>query len=224
VELDDFDFAAWVSRAQAFTNGIKGVAAVTVRSEAVSIGATDSDLRHVEHAVGAAMPPSLRALFVHGSAALDCAYVFEPVGDARERLELVVPEQTSIFGGARIGPLSDLGDHATAARAWATDTWISEAPDQRAMWESAFPFLSLENGDFLALDTRAHVDDPSVVYLCHDDDSFALAPNLPGFLTVWERLCYIGPEHWMLRPFIDETGRLDADSTRAAQLRQLLEH
>jgi SMI1 / KNR4 family (SUKH-1) len=222
--FDDFDCRAWVSRAHAFTIGIRSVPAVTVRSTAVSTGATDSDLRRVEHTVGAALPATLQALFVHGSAALDCAYVFEPDGNALERLTSVLPEETRIFGGARFGPVSDLGDYARALRAWATDTWVSDTPEQRVMWESAFPFLSLDNGDFLALDTRAHVDDPSVVYLCHDDDSFALAPNLWGFLSVWERLCYIGPEHWLLRPFMDEKGHLDADSTRAAQLRQLLAH
>ena len=144
-DFDDFDFRAWVSRAQAFTIGIRGVPAVTVRSTAVSVGAADADLRRVEREVGATMPASLRALFVHGSAALDCAYVFEPDGDGLERLKLVLPDQTSIFGGARVGPLSHLGGHTTAIRAWAEDTWISDAPEQRAMWESAFPFLGLDN-------------------------------------------------------------------------------
>jgi hypothetical protein len=222
VEFEDFDFRAWVSRAQAFTIEIRSAPAVTVRSAAVSAAATASDLERVERAAGAAIPAPLRAFFLRGSAALDCAYVFEPGGQVLERLKSVLPEQMRVFGGARIGPVSEIGDYASAVRAWTTDTWISDEPEQRAMWESAFPFLRLDNGDFLALDTRKRVDDPAVAYLCHDDDSFGLATNLREFLSAWERLCYIGPEHWLLRPFVNEQGRLDADSTRASQLRGLL--
>ena len=43
-----------------------------------------------------------------------------------------------------------------------------------------------------------------------------------AFLTTWERLCYLGPEEWLLRPFADEAGHLDAESERAARLRELL--
>jgi hypothetical protein len=97
VELDDFnhfDCRAWVSRAHSFAIGIRSMPAVTVRSTAVSTGATESDLRRVEHPVGTAMPATLQALFVHGSAALDCAYVFEPDGNALERFTSVLLEET----------------------------------------------------------------------------------------------------------------------------------
>jgi SMI1 / KNR4 family (SUKH-1) len=132
--------------------------------------ATDSDLRVVERTIGA-VPEPLREFFIHGTAALDCAYIFEPKGGALERLRMVLPTETRIFGGARLGPVSELGDYSRAVREWATDTWIAEAEDQRAIWETAVPFLRLDNGDYLALDPRANANDPAVAYLCHDDES-----------------------------------------------------
>jgi hypothetical protein len=163
-------------------------------------------------------------LFTRGTAALDCAYVFEPDGHALDRLRTLLPDQSRIFGGARLGPAWELADYIRTVREWARDTWIAEFPDQRMIWESALPFVRLDNGDYVALDLRADANEPPVIYLCHDEDSFILAPNLLAFLSAWECLCYIGPEHWLLRPFTDDVGYLDAESERAALLRALLGH
>ena len=114
-----------------------------------------------------------------------------------------------------------LADYCKAVREWARDTWIADEPDQRIIWESALPFVALDNGDYLALDLHADASDPPVVYLCHDDESLLLARNFPEFLAAWERLCYLGPEHWLLEPFIGDSG-LDAESERAKSLRALL--
>jgi hypothetical protein len=112
-----------------------------------------------------------------------------------------------------------VADYSSAVREWARDTWIADAPDQRIIWESALPFVGLNNGHYLTLDPRGDTSDPPVVYLCHDDESLRLAQNLPEFPTAWERPCYLRPESWLLRPFTDDVGRLDAESERAAGLR-----
>ena len=221
-EVAQFDFADWVSRAQAFTIGLRRVPSATVRSATVSPPASESELRAIERALRRPLPTSLRAFFVQCTAALGCAYVFEPTGDALEQLRTVLPTESRIFGGARLGPAPEFGDYSSAVREWSTDTWIAEVPEQRAMWESAIPFLGLDNGDYLALDPRMDASDPPVAYLCHDDDAFLLAPNLRAFLLAWERLCYVGPEHWLLQPFIGEAGYLDAEGPIADGLRALL--
>lgn len=78
------------------------------------------------------------------------------------------------------------------------------------------------NGDYLAAELGKGSDNPPIVYLSHDGDSRLLAPSLMDFLKVWEQLCYIGPELWMLEPFLDsETGYLRADTKDAALLRDL---
>lgn len=220
--MSEFDFASWVSRARAFTLGLGRVPGATIRTADVSDPASDSDVRVVERALSGALPGPLRAFFSQGSAAINCSYTFEPEGNALEDLRTVLPDETGLFGGARLGPLSDLAEDADAIRDWATDTWIADVPEQRALWEAAIPFLRLDNGDYLALDLRAGARHPPVAYLCHDDDSFLIAAGFEDFLRAWERLCYLGPEHWLLRPFTGEAGYLDGDSQRAARLRGLL--
>ena len=162
---------------------------------------------------------SLRDLFTIGSAHLDCHYVLEH-GDGI--LDGILPDEKRIFGGARLGPLSELPEFSRSIAEWAAETWVADAPAQRAIWTSAVPFTRMANGDFLALDLSAQDIDPPVVYLSHDDDSSVIAPDLPGFLDAWERLAYVGPEHWLLLEFVDGRGRLDPESDRAARLRGML--
>jgi hypothetical protein len=220
--MADLDFANWVARAHAFTIELRHVPGATVRSSVVSPPSSESELVALERALGRSLPTGLRLFFAQGAAVLDCAYVFEPTGETLKQLATVLPTENRIFGGARLGPAPELADYSSAVRAWSADTWIADESAQREMWESAIPFLRLDNGDYLALDPRVDPIDPAVAYLCHDDESFLLAPQLAEFLIAWERLCYLGPEHWLLRPFIGEGGYLDTEPPLATRLRALL--
>jgi SMI1/KNR4 family protein SUKH-1 len=119
--------------------------------------------------------------------------------------------------------LSDLPDLSIGAAAWSRETWVAEEEGQRLIWESARPFLNLNNGDYLALDFRVATE-PPVVYLNHDDESVTIAPSFDEFLRSWERLCYVGPEHWLLLEFVGADGFLDGDSPGAARLCELFAH
>lgn len=216
-----FDYAAWVARARAFTERLAHLDGAEVRSAAVAPPAAEADLATVERALGPSIPPTLRAFFTHGTAGLDCRYTLEPDGPALERLRELLPHESRVYGGARLGPASDLPELSRAAGEWAEDTWVADFPTQKVIWASALPFAALDNGDYLALDLRTRGSDPPVIYLNHDDDSSVIAPSFPTFLSAWERLCYLGPEHWLLLEFADASGHLDPDGERAARLRQL---
>ena len=220
--MTDFDYGAWVARAQAFTDGLQSLPDAEVHACAVAPAARDAELDAVERAVGRTLPSSLRAFFARGAAALDCRYTFEPDGQALEGLRELLPYETGVYGGARIGPASELPDWSRSVGEWAEDTWVAESPDQKRVWESALPFAALDNGDYLALDLRSDEADPPVVYLNHDDESSIITGTFEGFLGAWERLCYLGPEHWLLLEFAVPGGHLDPDSERAARLRLLL--
>lgn len=219
--MADFDYAAWVTRAQAFTESLAHLEGAEVHSSAVASPTSEANLAAVEGALGPTLPPPLRAFFTRGAASLDCRYALEPGGQALDLLRDLLPHQIRIYGGARLGPVSGLPDLFRSVSDWANDTWVANSPDQKAIWESALPFPALDNGDYLALDLRADESDPPVIYLNHDDDSSVIAPSLPAFLSAWERLCYLGPEHWLLLEFTDADGQLDPDSERAARLRRL---
>ena len=50
-----------------------------------------------------------------------------------------------------------------------------------------------------------------------------IAPTFIAFLNAWERLAYVGPEHWLLLEFTDSRGRLEPEGDQAANLRRLFE-
>lgn len=220
--MGDFDYAGWVARAQGFTDGLRRLADAEVHACAVAPPAEEGELVAVERALGTSLPSAIRAFFIRGAAGVHCRYLLEPDGPALDRLRELLPYETRIYGGPRIGPASSIPDWSRSIDEWAEDTWVAESPDQKGVWEHALPFAALDNGDYLALDLRSGDADPPVVYLNHDDESAVVAGTFDGFLRAWERLCYVGPEHWLLLAFAGSGGHLDPDSDRAARLRQLL--
>jgi hypothetical protein len=218
VSTAPFDHGAWVERACRFVEELARLPGAEVRATNVASPASQADLNAIETELGLTLTDSLRELFALGAGGLDCHYVFEPDDGALGKL---LPHEKRIFGGARLGPLSELPDFSRAAAEWAAETWVAETPDQQAIWRSALPFARMDNGDYLALDRRGAEPDPPVVYLNHDDDSSIVAPSLVAFLNAWERLAYVGPEHWLLLEFTDTRGHLDPGSDRAADLRRL---
>ena len=214
-----FDYAAWVERARRFVEQLARVPGTDIRSTAVAEPATSTQFAAVEKDLGRILTPSLRELFTMGSAHIDCHYVFEADADV---IGTVLPDETRMFGGARLGPLLELPAFSQSAVEWAAETWVADAADQHAMWTSALPFVRMDNGDYLALDLQSAELEPPVVYLNHDDGSSVIAPDLATFLNAWERLAYLGPEHWLLLEFVDSHGFLDPESDRAVRLRRLL--
>ena len=219
--MAEFDYTGWVARAQAFMSGLGGLSYTEVRSAHVTAPATEADMQALERELGRTIPFSLRTFFTRAASGLDCGYTMQPEGQALDKLRDVLPDVSRIYGGPRLGPVTELADFSRAVREWADETWVAESPEERLIWDSALPFIRLDNGDYLALDLRAIETDPPVVYLNHDDESFLLSPDFVAFLSAWERLCYIGPEHWLLSEFAGAGGYLDPDSDRASQLRGL---
>jgi hypothetical protein len=218
-----FDYDGWVSRAVDFTRRLAGRAAIDVRAADREPALSVAAVNELERALGRTLPGVLRGLFERGSGGLNCRYLYEPQpeGEEQERFAALFPHQTYVYGGARMlaAVLPDLQQSATE---WVRDTWVAEDPAQRAVWATALPFAGLDNGDFLALDLGVPADDPPVVYLAHDDEAIVLAPSLSDYLVVWEALCYIGPEMWLLESFRHSDGQLDGSGQNANSLRALL--
>ncbi len=216
-----FDHAGWVARARQFVAALGRDGDLQARATTVDPPVADAELAAIERSLGPTLPASLRAFFTAGAAGMDCRYVFEPDGPVLDEISELLPDEPMLFGGASLGPASELPSLSADVGDWADDTWVSDDPDQKEIWESALPFARMDNGDYLALDLRGDERDPPVVYLNHDDESQVIAPSFEAFLVAWEGLCYLGPEHWLLLEFTDDSGYLDAESARAARLREL---
>jgi len=219
--MTELDFAGWVARAQEFVDRIEGLPGVEVGSRAVEPPVAPEQLGRIEAAIGRPIPGALRQFLTGGASRVDCAYGYKPIDAELEELRSLLPYETRLYGGARLCAAAELPNHVRSTAEWARETWVADDPEQRALWEAGLPFAALDNGDFLALDTRGGSPDPEVIYLCHDDASSVVAPTFTEFLARWEKLCYIGPEHWLLDPFLGLDGTLDAETEGAARLREL---
>jgi hypothetical protein len=216
-----FDFRGWILRAEAFTTGLRRLEGQVQTETLVAPPLTLDALQRLEAAIPQPLPLPLRRFLREGSAHCACRYVWEPPAAIAEQL----PE---IFGGGAMGGgahlcnAEELVDDCQACQEWATETWIAHFPEDKTLWLHAMPFASVRNGDYLGLDLSKGERDPPVVCLSHDDHSGSIASTFEAFLLAWERLCYIGPEIWLLDEFRDpRTGLLDSETSKAEQLRRL---
>lgn len=217
------EIARWLEMASAFClhrlTSLRGdVEAMFTKTPSAS----EDSIASVESTLGQPLPKALREFFLNGTADLEMSYTWEPDDARREAVEELI-DGTTVSGGGTIR-LSELHKHKEDGRAWAEETWLAEEPDQQELWLKSLPFLHLDNGDFLALDLRQPADDPPVLYLSHDDESQTIASSFTSFLQAWEQVCYLGPESWVLEPFIDpESGLLDGECANAQKLRRLFD-
>ena len=214
------DYASWVQRTKEFTAGLEGRLAGEWEVEnSIAPPMDEPALVGIENALERKLPLSLRNFFQSGSRSCECRYVWTPGSVSQDQMNAIFPSNGYIYGGAVIGDAQDLAELLEECR-WAAEGF-EEAPEQEAYWLHALPFAWIRNGDKLGLDLRQK-EKPPVVYLAHDDDSVVIAPDFDTFLETWERLCYIGPEIWLLNEFINpNNGFLDADMPKAIKLRKL---
>jgi len=182
----------------------------------------EAGMRSIESALGFALPRALRVFFREGSGACNCRYVWKPNETARPVLRSLLDNE-DLYGGPYQWEAEYLNDHFASCQEYAED-WNDEGDEgnDKKLWTKSLPFASIANGDYLAVSLADGSDDPAVVYLAHEGGSQVIAPSFTQFLAHWERLCYVGPESWLLDNFLDENGFINADSEQASRLRALL--
>ena len=128
-----------------------------------------------------------------------------------------------VYGGPCFFPPHEFEYGFDYCRQWG-EPIAEDAPECGELWLNSLVFAVIDNGDALGFDMRVTPDNPPVVYLDHEGESHRpLAENFWDFLHRWERLCYAGPEIWMLEDYIHpETGLLDFNCDAAIQLRSKL--
>jgi hypothetical protein len=94
-----------------------------------------------------------------------------------------------------------------------------------AVWHNKLAFCEVGNGDYLAFDLNGS-DDPTVVYLSHDDGEghgYKMANNFAELIENWSRVAFVGCEDWQWLPFTTspESG-IVADGEAAKRFRNWL--
>jgi hypothetical protein len=221
-----FDYQLWIERTVSFTHNLARLAPYfdDLKSEvSVQPPLTESELIEIASKSDKYIPLELTQFWLTGSRHCDCTYI---CGGAKSeiipRIEPIIGSYQELWGGASFINAADLSQHLLNCRDWAEETWVAEYPQDKNFWLNSVPFVEMNNGDYLSLNITEEKDNPSVVYLSHDDESFIIAESFTDFLTHWERLCYIGPESWMLENFRNENGYINSVSNKAELLRELL--
>lgn len=123
-----------------------------------------------------------------------------------------------LYGGPLLAGADELADLKQQAMDWANETWIVDEEEDFALWASTIPFAQLRNGDFIGFNKIGQI-----VYLNHDDESSVIANTFDEFWTTWQQIYFVGPEWWMLEPFMNEDKRLDPTSPNIPTFRAAFE-
>lgn len=220
-----FDYYSWINRAALFSETLNNFAPFfgdLAFNTSIYPPITKSELLELTSKTELFIPKALSDFWLQACQFCDFSY---QCGDAKDEKKARILNnffgQNLIYGGARFLNALDLPEHLDGNQAWAEETWIAEYPEEKAFWMNSIPIVSMGNGDYLALDISNNLDDPPIIYLSHDDESSIIAPSFTDFLFHWEKLCYIGPEIWIIRSFRDENGYINSDSNNAEQLRDI---
>ena len=220
----DFDFRAWVQRAQEFTETLAARLGEQVVAEArVAPALSEEAVAELAAGLDRGVPAVVRRFLVQGAGGLGFGYQWTPAGAAARELEALLEGKSYVWGGGPLCLAGEFREWVERCDEWIEESWIGESAEQARWWRESFPILSLDTGDFLALDLSRPAEDPAVVYLCHDEESDLIAPSFTRFLTEWERLGYLGPDRDLLELFFDEEGFLSGEGEEAAALRALLQ-
>jgi len=119
--------------------------------------------------------------------------------------------------------IKKLFDLEANRKSW-IDTVFTDPEDKYArLWHHSFSFMSIVNGDMLAIDTTRSNDGP-VVYLSHEKSmahGYVLAENFLTFISNWSELGCPGPEFWQMMPFIgSNTSGIDPECPNALQWKE----
>lgn len=220
------DYKDWTLKLITFINGLPSKVTGVIEAKAkAKPPLTEPDLLALEHDLGVSLPGSVRDFLLNGARAISATYTWTPGCETSDELS-EASLGDCIRGGGEFLDADHLVEFKADAKSWAIETAIAEDPVDQARWLNSLPFYDLNDGDYLAIDLSAGAEDPPVLFLCHEDESWVLSPSFSTFLTEWAACRYVSPRDWDLfgeEPFFDkETRQLSGKTDAAALLRRLL--
>lgn len=164
-----------------------------------------------ENVAGIPVPSFLREIYENHIGRICYRYWRELTKPERQTFGRSFDSNT-LYGGPALMGADELANARQQVEDIARDSWLADDENEAAIWMSAVPFAETNCGDYLAFNSSGHV-----VYLCHDGESFTLANSFEDFWSVWQTVYFVGPEYWMLDPFLSSDKLLDSNSANIAQ-------
>lgn len=220
----NIDFASWVLDARRFADQIKLLEGISRFEFTVAPPLLESELEPLASRWPTEIPRPLLDFWTKGSRHFHCQYVWTPPPGKSARLKAIFPRDKYIYGGARFEPAQEIFPGNSGVVPGDEDMKEAIGDNAYRLWCETAVILHVGNGDLIALDQTADPVDPPVVYLSHDDDSSAvIAPSFSFFLKSWAELCFVGPEIWLLKYWLDHTtGFINPTTHMTQELQDLL--
>ena len=133
------------------------------------------------------IPPVIHDIWVTNTSCAKLRYYWIPSAERSSIADSLYNEK-EIYGGGSLFDAEATQGWIDDCREFATVSWLTD-PSFKAdqeLWLNSFPFMRM-------------------VYLSHDGKSFVVAETLEQFLTAWGAIGYVGPESWMIEPFLNPT-------------------
>lgn len=224
------NYAAWISRVEAFHNAMKLLPGTIRVKMQIDPPLVDADLKQIRRNWHRHLPAELVRFWTEGSAHLDCNFVWTPQANELCEFHEIFPHDSFIYGGPSFGSAQSVPPEPFDTSDLGGDIMSGDAEACRRTVEllgRAILFMDTPTGDCLGLDPEASGcdrDDPPVVYLVHDDSSsYQMCHRFTTFLSIWEELCYTSPEYWPLDYWLDKDVRISAAKLQdISKLRRLL--
>ena len=217
-------FAAWADRLARWAASMSRKPGVTIQWAYERGGAAAAgEVERIGEELGEPLPDELAKFFGEAGRRVCFRYRWE-ADECRKGLGgCGLSDAESLWGGLDVS-LEALPGLRREVKELMRDKYVEGIgmEEERDFWMESLPLMRLENGDYLAVGT-GDGSRGEIRYLSHDSAGEVLADSLLEWLQEWERLGYVGPEIWMLEPFIDpQTARLDAGGPKALKLQELL--
>ena len=179
--------------------------------------ATEAQILAAEKALGARIPPDLRAFFLQYSGQVEFfAFLCEPF---QSKLPAAL---RGIFCASLFLGVKGMVDSEKRRRDWVQSCFSNPKDAYDRVWHNKFGFMQVDNGDVIALDLHSG----SVVYLSHDDGEghgCVLGRSFEVFLANYVAVGLCGEEDWQMLPFIpDAASGLCPDCENAVLYRELV--
>lgn len=222
------NYEKWVRRAEQFVLGLPefaGLAPLAEDSEVMEIEVEIAPpvwkkaVRELEEEMDFQFPERLKRFLTEGSG--NCYFHYYWPEPEREKSKIPSVLLGGAHGSARLCDVEEMPELQELFHWAANDCdWVSENKKESRIWMNAIPIVNLENGEYLALDLTKDKDDPPVIYLGDTDGHKIISANFDEFLRHWEGICYLGPRLSVIDEFFDRKKRLNANSKKAAKVRE----
>ncbi len=183
--------------------------------------ASEEEISGVEKELGIKIPAQLRNFFKDFSAEVEMrAFLPHDFCDALPK------ELCEIFCACFIFSLEELKRAEESRRNWVEACFTDPEDEYDNVWYGKLGIMTVANGDVIALDIRENSQNPSVVYLSHDDGEghgAVLGKDFEAYLMNLVQCGACGEEDWQMLPFMpDMENGIDSECENAKEYRRLI--